>query len=85
MKQIHEAAQALESGIGFWRPSWIKKRKKRPICVLQIFGNNPSKGFRVRAQTKCGGERLQQKQSVSTTTWVHVYTLDSESIPALKE
>ena len=23
MKQIHKAVQALESDIGFWRPSWI--------------------------------------------------------------
>ena len=31
MKQIHKAVQALESDIGFWRPSWIllKKLKKR--------------------------------------------------------
>ena len=25
------------------------------ICILQIFGNNPSRGFQVRAGTKCGG------------------------------
>ena len=32
MKQIHEAVQALESDIGFWRPSWIllKKTEKHP-------------------------------------------------------
>ena len=23
-----------------------------PVCILQIFGNNPSRGFRVRAETK---------------------------------
>ena len=23
MKQIHKAVQALETDIGFWRPSWI--------------------------------------------------------------
>ena len=30
MKQIHKAIKALESDIGFWRPSWIllKKLKK---------------------------------------------------------
>ena len=27
MKQIHEAVQALESDIGFWRPSWILLEK----------------------------------------------------------
>ena len=27
MKQIHKAVQALESDIGFWRPSWILLRK----------------------------------------------------------
>ena len=27
MKQIHEAVQALESDIGFWRPSWILLKK----------------------------------------------------------
>ena len=75
MKQIHGAVQALASDIGFWWPSWIllKKlknaRKKNyqanspgPICILKIFGNNPSRGFRVRAETKCSGGRIQQKQ-----------------------
>ena len=63
-KQNHEAVQALKSDIGFWRPSLslLKKLKKEknnyqanspgPICILQIFGNNPSRGFRVRAETK---------------------------------
>ena len=39
-----------------------EKRKKKiqtnspvSICILQIFGNNPSRGFRVKAETKCGG------------------------------
>ena len=27
MKQIHEAVQALESDIRFWRPSWILLKK----------------------------------------------------------
>ena len=27
MKQIHKAIQALESNIGFWRPSWILLNK----------------------------------------------------------
>ena len=55
MKQIHEAVQALESDIGFWQPSWIlleaEKRPKKlpanslgPICILQIFRNNPIRG-----------------------------------------
>ena len=74
MKLIHEGVQALESDIGFWRPSWIllkklKKPKKNnqanssePIYILQIFGNHPSRGFRVRAETKCGGGgRTRQK------------------------
>ena len=56
-----------------------EKRKKKyqansrgPICKLQIFENNQSRGFRVRAETKCGGGRqIQQKQYVSTITyWV---------------
>ena len=48
--------KALESDIGFWRPSWIllklKKAKKNhranfvgPICILEIFRNNPSRGL----------------------------------------
>ena len=56
MKQIHTAVQALESDIEFWRPSWILLRKLKnakknyranflgPICILQIFRNNPSRG-----------------------------------------
>ena len=56
MKQIHKAVQALESDIGFWRPSWILLKKLKnaetinranftgPICILQIFRNNPSRG-----------------------------------------
>ena len=48
MKQIHEAVQALESDIGFWRPSWILLKKLKNakkfyrehslglICILQI-------------------------------------------------
>ena len=35
----------------------------RPVCILQIFGNNPSKGFRVGAERSGGGGgRTQQKQ-----------------------
>ena len=36
-----------------------------PVCILQIFGNNPSEGFRVRAEASGGGGgggRTQQKQ-----------------------
>ena len=48
--------ETLESGIGFWWPSWIllkklKNAKKNyrenflgPICILEIFRNNPSRG-----------------------------------------
>ena len=38
MKQIHEAVQALESDIGFWRPSWIllKKLKNTQKIYRQI-------------------------------------------------
>ena len=49
MKQIHKAVQALESDIGFWRPSWILLKKLKnaenlgPICILQIFRNNLSR------------------------------------------
>ena len=69
MKQIDEAVQALACAIGFWRPSWIllkklKNAKKNyqtnspgPVCMLQIFDNNPSRGFRVRAETSGGGGR----------------------------
>ena len=48
------------------------KRKKKnyqanstgPVCILQIFGNNLSRGFRVRAETSGGGGggRTSQKQ-----------------------
>ena len=68
MKQIDKAVQALACAIGFWRPSLIlfKKTKKRkeknyqanspgPVCILQIFEINPSRGFRVRAETSGGG------------------------------
>ena len=85
VKQINEAVQALSSAIRFWRPSWIllKKLKNvkkkfpgkfpRPLIILQIFGNNPNRGFRVRVETSGGSDRgqTQQKQWVSTTTkWV---------------
>ena len=29
-----------------------------PVCILQIFGNNPSRGFRVRAETSGGGGQV---------------------------
>ena len=57
MKQIQEVVPALESDIGFWQPSWILLKKLKngkknylanspgPVCILQIFGNNPSRGF----------------------------------------
>ena len=33
------------------------------VCILQIFGNNMSRAFRVRAETKCGGSgRTLKKQ-----------------------
>ena len=36
MKQIQEAVQALESDIGFWRPSWILLEKlKNAEKILQ--------------------------------------------------
>ena len=53
MKQIHKATQALESDIGFWRPSWILlKRLKNVENNLQgkfpranmHTANNPSRG-----------------------------------------
>ena len=52
MEQIHKAIQALESDIGFRRPSWILLNKLKnaeknctgPVCTLQIFRNNPSRG-----------------------------------------
>ena len=75
MKQIDEAVQALACAIKFWRPSLILLKKLEnakkiyqanspgPVCILQIFGNNPSRGFRVRAETSGGGgARTQQKQ-----------------------
>ena len=31
MKQIHEAVQALESDIGFWRPSLILLKKLKKV------------------------------------------------------
>ena len=73
MKQTDEAVQALACAIGFWWPSWIllKKRKKKnyqtnspgSVCILQIFGNKLSRGFRVRAETSGGGGgQTQQKQ-----------------------
>ena len=38
MKQIREAVQALESDIGFWRPSWIllKNMKNAKKITRQI-------------------------------------------------
>ena len=67
MKQIDETVQAVACAIGFWRPSWILLKKLKnakkiilpgnspgPVCILQIFGNNPSRGFRVRAETSGG-------------------------------
>ena len=56
MKYIHEAIQALEIDMGFWWPTgiFLKKLKNTqknhrantlgPICLLQIFSNNPSRG-----------------------------------------
>ena len=68
MKQIHKAVQvqALESDIGFSRPPWVllkklknasKKQANSPglICILKIFRNNPSRGFREVAETSCDG------------------------------
>ena len=43
MKQIHEAAQALESDIGFWRPSWIllkKLKNAKKIYRANSLGQN---------------------------------------------
>ena len=81
MKQIDKAVQGVACAIGFWRPSWIllkklENAKKKihqanspgPVCILQIFGNNPSRGFRVRAETSGGGGRIQQKQYVVVET-----------------
>ena len=74
MKQIDEAVQALACAIGFWRPSWILLKKLEnanknyqanspgPVCILQIFGNNLSRGFSVRAETNGGGGWTQRKQ-----------------------
>ena len=76
MKQIDEAVQALACAIGFWRPSWtllqkLENAKKKiyqtnspgPICILQKIVDNPSRGFRVQAETSGGGGgQTQQKQ-----------------------
>ena len=67
MKQIDEDVQALACAVGFWRPSLIlveklENAKKNyqanspgPVCILHIFGNNSSWGFRVKAETSGGG------------------------------
>ena len=65
MKQIHEAVQALESDIGFWRPSWILLKKLKnakqnyranslgQICILQSFYyQNHTKNKSVHVQGK---------------------------------
>ena len=39
MKQIHEAVEALESDIGFWRPSWILLKKLKN--AKKITGQTP--------------------------------------------
>ena len=53
-KQIDEAVQALACAIGFWRPKKnYQGNSPGPVCILQIFGNSLSMGFRVRAETKC--------------------------------
>ena len=77
MKQIHKAGQDLESERVLAAimdcAEESKKRSKNcyqanslgPICILQIFRNNPTRGFRVRAETSgvsAGGGRTQQKQ-----------------------
>ena len=56
MKQIDEEVQAVACAIGFWRPSGIL------LKTLKNAKNNPSRGFRVRAETSGGGGRTQQKQ-----------------------
>ena len=40
MKQIHEAVQALESDVGFWRPCWILLKKLK-ITEKKLQGKFP--------------------------------------------
>ena len=57
-----------------------EKRKKKilpgnspgPVCILQIFGNNPSRGFRVRAETAAaaaGGPSKNNKSPPPHSGW----------------
>ena len=42
MKQIHEAVQALESDITFWRPSliFVEEAKKIYLAILPYFDDS---------------------------------------------
>ena len=52
--------------------NFVEKNEKKfqanspgPVCILQIFWNNPSREFQVRAETKCGsggGDRQTQQK-----------------------
>ena len=71
MKQIDEAVHRILAAILDFVEETEKRKKIHqanspgPVCILQIFGNNLSRGFRVRAETSVGvggGGRTRQKQ-----------------------
>ena len=78
----NKAVQALACAIGFWQKSWILLKKLKnaknknyranspgPVCILQIFGNNPSRGFQVRAETSGGGGGRTRQQMQIGGIW----------------
>ena len=92
MKQIYEAVQAPESDIGFWRPYWILLKKLKnvnkiyrenplgPICILQIFWNNLSRGVYLYYQilmiarmnkTEISAEILKRNKNLSFYYRIH--------------
>ena len=77
MRQIHEAVQALESDIGFWRPSWI---------LLKKLKNSPKKqGFLFESRNELGRRR----RADSTTTKLYYFEFGQveffRAYPSLKQ
>ena len=52
-----------------------------PIGIMQIFGNNLRRGFRVRAETKCSGSRRTQQKNHIVAGDLNFFYQISDQVP----
>ena len=97
MKQIDEAVQALAcanrnlAAILDFVEETLKRKKiiyqansSGPVCILQIFGNNPSRGFQVKAETSGSAKTISLHHHIVGGDLIKELTISTNSTSTCK-